>query len=216
MKAKRVHLLLKKWREISKTAVEKNGKFTVALSGGKSPRGIYRKLSESKNLLPWKHTHIFQVDERFVPRRHPDSNYSLIKKNLLKNTHIPKRNIHPIGIGKSAALSAARYEKDIRKFFNLKGKELPKFDLIMLGIGEDGHTASLFSTKDILNGKDKIAIATNPRNFNHERISLTLSVINNAEKVIFITRIRLKGNRKFPASLVKPKTGLQSFSLVCD
>jgi len=208
--------LANKWREIGRKAIAKKGKFTVALSGGKTPARLYKRLAQAKNMPHWGLVHLFQSDERFVSRNHPDSNYRMIERSLLKHVPLPAQNIHPVVIDKTARISAQIYQRHMEAFFKLRHGKLPQFDLIMLGIGEDGHTASIFSKEDISRGRERLAIATNPRHFNYSRISLTLPLINNAGNVLFVVKGPHKAavvkdistdKKIVPASMVKPKTG---------
>ena len=136
---------VEKWVEISSTANDERGRFAVALSGGRTPVDFYERLSVYHKPLPWDKTHIFPADERFVPPSDRESNFRLIKEHLLHHLTIPKQNIHPVITGEGTPDDAARrYEEEIRQFFALGAGQLPVFDLILLGMGEDGHTASLF------------------------------------------------------------------------
>lgn len=208
---------INKWREIGKEAIEKRGMFLVALSGGKTPKELYYKLSREKSMPSWGATHVFQVDERFVSRNHPDNNLFMIRRSLLRNISIPRKNVHAIRFEKTAGRAAERYAGDIKEFFALKKESLPVFDLIALGIGDDGHTASIFSEEDIAKGQNAVCISTNPKSFNYRRISLTLPVINNARNVVFLAtsvykaaavrRALSQRGSKCPSAMVKPKKG---------
>jgi 6-phosphogluconolactonase len=136
--------LIKKWGEISRKAIQERGIFTIALSGGETPVEFYQKLADSRERLAWGKTHIFLADERFVPFEHPDSNYGMIRKDLLARISLPPQNVHTIQIYQTPEISAEKYEEDLRMFFNLGKGNFPEFDLIILGIGKDGHTASIF------------------------------------------------------------------------
>ena len=134
--------LVKRWEYVSKRAIANRGRFTVALSGGKTPGDFFRRLAVRPD-LPWEKTHIFQVDERFVSPTDRESNLFLIRETLTKGASIPPENIHPITTeGITPEESAKEYERELRRFFHTD--TLPRFDLIMLGIGDDGHSASLF------------------------------------------------------------------------
>jgi 6-phosphogluconolactonase len=210
--------LLEKWREISSDAVRRRGNFAVALSGGETPRGFYRKLAGYKGDLPWDKTHIFLVDERFVPETDSDSNYRMIRETLLKDVPAPSQNIHPISTaGSDPSFSAQKYEGVLADFFGLSAGVLPEFDLIMLGIGRDGHTASLFPGSALLAEKRRLAGVALPGHGKHDRITLTLPVLNNARNVIILAtgsekaRVVRKALEKrdpgLPASLVRPGRG---------
>jgi 6-phosphogluconolactonase len=127
--------------------VKKKNVFHLAISGGHSPQRFFELLgSEQKALsLPWDKIHLFWVDERYVPHDSPYSNYKLAADTFLTKVPIPKENIHPIPTDFEDFNSAARqYEKTLRSVFHIKSGQLPKFDLIVLGMGSDGHTGSLF------------------------------------------------------------------------
>jgi 6-phosphogluconolactonase len=215
-----------KWMEISHESVKNKGFFTVALSGGRTPIDFYTMLSASKNRLLWEKTHIFLVDERFVPPSHKESNYCLIQEYLLKAIDIQKGNIHPVQTEEATLeIAAERYEADIRQFFNTeRDDKIPKFDLIMLGIGEDGHTASLFPGSSSLKEKQRLTIPVIAVKTPHKRISLTLPVLNNAKHIIVLANGENKAHAvkemieskdsKLPAALIKPGNG--SLLLVID
>ena len=214
-----------KWMEISHESVKNKGFFTVALSGGRTPIDFYTMLSASKNRLLWEKTHIFLVDERFVPPSHKESNYCLIQKHLLKAIDIQKGNIHPVQTEKvTLEMAAEKYEEEIRNFFGIRGDHIPEFNLIMLGIGEDGHTASLFPGAPSLKEKKRIAIPVIADKPPHKRISLTLPVLTNAQRIMFlvtgsekagIVREIVEGSEsRLPASLVRRRA--RSAYLVMD
>jgi 6-phosphogluconolactonase len=146
----------------------------------------------------------------------------MIRENLLKLTGMPPGNTHPIYIQETASVSAEKYEDEINCLFKLNNGEFPEFDLILLGIGEDGHTASLFSMRDLSSGIQKAVIITEPKELPHTRISLTLPVINHARNVIFIATGKAKApiikkvfekNKRLPASHVHPHKGELFFLL---
>jgi 6-phosphogluconolactonase len=213
---------VKKWLKISSQAIAEKGSFTAALSGGKTPVEFYKRLAASKDILSWDRTHLFLADERFVPPSHNESNYGLIKEHLLSHVKIPDENVHRIQTeGITVEQSARRYEEDIRRFFCIDGSSVPQFDLIMLGIGEDGHTASLFPGKSSLHERTRLAIPVIAEKFPGERITLTLPVINNARKIIFLVSGRVKAKvmkeiledqqGSLPVSRVHPKQGMVYF-----
>jgi 6-phosphogluconolactonase len=217
------NFIIKKWFEIAKRAIKEKGRFTVALSGGKTPQTLYQKLAELKDSLPWDKTEIFLVDERFVPCEDSENNYRMINQTLLSRIKIPEKNIHPISTKeKTPKASARKYEEELTSYFKLKKGEFPRFDLILLGMGEDGHTASLFPDTTALTETEHFVIAVSPPDISKkERISLTLPVINNADNVIFlITGVHkakvLKEviedkNCKLPAAMVSPEKGMLFF-----
>lgn len=209
---------VEKWMELAESSVDKRGLFTVALSGGTTPLGFYSKLSKHKKDLPWDKTHIFLVDERFVPFDSPDSNYGNIKKTLFEHLKLPSANIHPIPAEEvTPDIGARKYEDDLNIFFDLDGGRLPAFDLIMLGVGIDGHTASLFPGAPFSDEKDRMVVAVNDPAVEPERISMTFPVINNSRTVIFLISGRSKAkvakhiihphDTNLPASRVNPVNG---------
>lgn len=144
-KAELMAFVIRIWRKLAGEAMAERGFMTVALSGGKTPVDLYRAIGEKGKDLPWKKIDIFLADERFVPHTDDESNFGMIRKTLLEAVPIPKENIHAVETQISGADEAARrYEEELVKFFELKPRHFPRFDLIMLGLGEDGHVASLF------------------------------------------------------------------------
>jgi 6-phosphogluconolactonase len=210
------------WIEISSQAIADKGSFTAALSGGKTPVEFYKRLAASRDTLSWDKTYLFLVDERFVPASHRASNYGLIKSHLLSHVKIPDDNVHRIQTEEITLEESARsYEEDISRFFGHRGDAMPRFDLIMLGIGEDGHTASLFPGKVSLKERTRLAIPVTTNKFPHERITLTLPVINNARNIMFLVSGRdkakvlkqiIEGKKSsLPASRVYLEQGMMYF-----
>lgn len=207
--------LMNEWETSQNNAIKNKGYFTVALSGGNTPVPFFQKLSEQKNRFTWNKTFIFQVDERYVNFNHNDNNYKMIKENLFDKINIPENNIFPINTSLPFKESALDYEKQVRFFF--KNESHPGFDLILLGIGTDGHTASLFPGNKVLNENKKITAVVEDKNINHKRITLTYPIINNSKKVIFlatgknktqiIKEIIEEKNKNYPASRVNPVNG---------
>jgi 6-phosphogluconolactonase len=210
------------WIELSTASVAEKGVFTVALSGGRTPIDFYQHLVACPHPLPWDRTHIFFADERFVPPDNKASNYRMINEHLLSRIPIPKNNIHPIMTeGVSLEESANNYEADIRTFFKIGGNDIPIFDLIMLGLGEDGHTASLFPGTAALQETKRLAIPVIADASPPERITLSLRVINNAKNICFLVtgedkafalkEIIKNKDSTLPAALVKPTQGTVLF-----
>ncbi len=213
-----------KWTEIAADAIKERGVFTVALSGGKTPVDLYRKLA-SKHTLPWNKTDVFMVDERFVPYESKENNFRMINELLLLHVGIPSKNIHPI-ITSSASVhdSASKYEDTLTTFLKKESYSVPEFDLILLGIGDDGHTASLFPDTPALKESSCFVIAVSPEDESRkDRITLTFPVINNSGNIIFlVSGINKAGviketiedsNSQLPASMVRPKKGKLIFLL---
>lgn len=212
------------WAAISTAAIKNNGGFSAALSGGKTPALLYEKLSAQRS-LPWGKTHIFMVDERFVPYESDENNYHMLNRLLLRHVPIAPKNVHPILTSESLAQgSAARYEKDMISFCKSVRSVLPRFDLILLGIGEDGHTASLFPDTPALKETQRLAVCvTPPDNISPERITITFPVINNAHNIIFLAAGENKAKAVkdivenkdsiLPAAMVRPHNGKLIFIL---
>jgi len=215
--------VLKRWAELSRKEIRRKRRFVVALSGGRTPVELYRCLADSGDVLPWEKIHLFLADERFVSPDDPDSNYGIIRENLLRHISLPHENVHPIKILGTPSISARRYEREIETFFHLKKGAWPRFDLIILGIGEDGHTASLFPNHPALTEDGHLAVPVRLDETEHDRISLTLPVINRAKAVFFLVAGKhkaeiikkiLEGRQVgLPASLVKPTRGEVLFLL---
>lgn len=215
-----------RWREISSHAAGEKGFFAAALSGGKTPVEFYRHLGGVEG-LEWNATHIFLVDERFVPPGSAESNYGMLRETLLKRIPIPSGNVHPVLTETpSPGVSAERYEEELRTFFGLPEDGIPEFDLILLGIGEDGHTASLFSGTEALKEKRRLAVPVKLGTALHDRITLTLPVINNARNIFFIVsgrrkrvvmrKLRQGHDRTLPAAMVVPQRGKLIFLMDRD
>lgn len=211
-------LVIEKWLHISESAIGKRGRFTVALSGGKTPSALFRKIVKLKDSFQWDKTHIFLADERFVPYNDHESNLGMIRESLLRHIKIPDGNIHPVPIKESVEDSAHKYEEEIVSFFRLTKGAMPEFNLILLGIGADGHTASLFPDIGALNGRGHLAAAVRlPDISKRERVTVTLSLINNSENIIFMatgadkaeTIKEIVENKSclLPAAMVRPNKG---------
>ncbi|HRY30324.1 MAG TPA: 6-phosphogluconolactonase, partial [Elusimicrobiota bacterium] len=141
---------------IARRAVSARGRFVLALAGGTTPAVLYRRLARPpyKKSFPWRFTHFFWGDERFVPPTHPESNYRRVREALLDRVRVPPENRHPVptGLGTPAAAAKA-YERELRRFFS--SRPFPRFDVVLLGVGEDGHVASLFPRSAALNERKR-------------------------------------------------------------
>lgn len=214
---------IKKWRHIARQSIKEKGRFAVALSGGKSPMEFYRKLTHLKGESFWQKTHVFIVDERAVPFDSPESNFRMIHYGLLKYLDIPQDNVHPIiTAGRNLANAALQYENDLIVFFKTSSGGFPEFDLMILGIGEDGHTASLFPGTSALDEKKRLALEVSHKMAKNKRITMTLPVINGAANLFFVIRGRnkskivkevLDGSTSLPAAMIRPGHGNLYFLL---
>jgi 6-phosphogluconolactonase len=204
--------------ESAKTAVESQNRFVVALSGGSSPGGLYRTLTQApwREKVPWDKTHIFWGDERCVPDDDPRSNARMAFDLLLNHVPAPRNQVHPISCDRSPSEAAKEYEFLIKDFFV---PHLPSFDLILLGLGENGHTASLFPGNPILDEKERLTKELYLPDQKMYRVSLTAPVINLAKRVVFLVFGRKKAHvlkevlegpyepHRLPAQLVQPEEG---------
>jgi 6-phosphogluconolactonase len=211
-----------RWTKISQAALGEKESFTVAVSGGNTPIYLYRRMAARKENLPWEKTHLFMADERFVPFCNPDSNFQMVKITLLNQLSIPAQNVHPIPVEEaSPQIAAEKYEEDLRKFVKPAGG-FPELDLILLGIGEDGHTASLFPGGPGFETTDFAAVVPLGEE-KHDRITMTLPLINQAKNVIFyvcgrskaaaVKRVLEERDPALPASRVQPRKGKLLFLL---
>jgi 6-phosphogluconolactonase len=197
--------------QLAADAVRVKGRFTVALAGGSTPKSLYELLAgDLVPNLPWDKIYFFWGDERHVPPDHPDSNYRMANEAMLSKVPAPAQNISRIhGEEKDANAAARAYEQEIKTFFRLRPGEFPRFDLILLGTGPDGHTASLFPGSTALQENSRLVVPNYVEKFKSYRITLTLPVLNHAACVMFL----VSGAEK--ASIVReilenPSAGLPS------
>ncbi len=202
-------------------AVRQRGQFTIALSGGSTPKALFNLLAtNARTVLPWDRMFFFWGDERHVPPTDPDSNYRMADETMLSKIPVAAANVFRIAAeNPDAAAAAAAYEETLRKFFQLKAGEFPVFDLILLGMGPDGHTASLFPGTDGLHEKLRLAIANWVEKLKTSRLTLTLPVLNAARCVVFLAsgtdkapvlKTVLEGDapaEQYPAKLIRPNDG---------
>jgi 6-phosphogluconolactonase len=200
-------------------AVAARGRCSVALSGGNTPRGAYSLLAEQhKNTLSWDKVFIFFGDERHVPPDHPDSNYRMAREALLSRVPVPEQNVFRVRGELPADLAADRYESELRAFFRMTGGGWPRFDLILLGIGDDGHTASLFPGTSALKEQSRLVVGNWVEKFQSYRITFTYPVLNHASEVVFLVSGKSKSEilrdifdpakrGNYPAQDVQPENG---------
>lgn len=167
-------------------AVQARGRFTVALSGGSTPKALYALLA-TKPGIPWDKVFFFWGDERHVPPGNPESNYRMVNEALLSKIKVPTENIFRIRAEEQdAATAALQYEQVMKHFFHLSPGQFPRFDLIYLGTGPDGHTASLFPGTAALNETQRLVVANWVPKFNTDRLTFTYPVLNAAVCVTFL------------------------------
>lgn len=206
--------------ELAAAAVEEKGAFSLALSGGSTPRSVYELLAgeEFRGRVDWAKVHVFFGDERAVPADDADSNYRMANEALLSRVPVPAENVHRMeGLGDAAA-NASDYESVMRGFFG-EGAEWPRLDLVMLGMGDDGHTASLFPGTAALEERRAWAAANWVEKLGAWRVTLSAPAINAARHVLFLVtgagkaeRLRevLRGGRdpaRLPSQLISPDDG---------
>jgi 6-phosphogluconolactonase len=172
---------------VGNLAIAARGRFTVALSGGSTPKSLYSLLAAQHAGFDWDRTFLFFGDERHVPPDHPDSNYRMVNEALLTKLFIPAENVFRVKVENPDADAAAlEYENELRRFFALHSREFPRFDLILLGMGPDGHTASLFPGSEGLKEQSRLVIANWVDKFNTHRITFTFPVLNHAAQAMFL------------------------------
>jgi 6-phosphogluconolactonase len=199
-------------------AIRRKDRFTVALAGGTTPKQTYSLLCNSQysEQIDWKKTHLFWGDERMVSPDHADSNFCMIKQTLIDFISIPPQNVHRIQGELEPRNAAQIYAKELKTFFD---SEVPKFDLILLGMGDDGHTASLFPHTSVLEVSDRVVTENFIPKLNAWRITLTAKTINAGNQIVFLVAgiekaealsNVLEGQHQpqtYPSQLITPENG---------
>jgi 6-phosphogluconolactonase len=204
--------------KLAADAVQKRGRFCVALSGGSTPKSMYSLLATSSTPIPWQSIYFFWGDERHVLPTDPESNYRMVNEAMLSKVPVPPQNIFRISSEeKDADLAAKQYEQTLIKFFGLNAGQFPRFDLVLLGLGPDGHTASLFPDSAALSETNRLVVANWVEKFKTYRITLTLPVLNSAAVVEFLVSGKEKAGivhqvldgdgNQFPSQLIRPREG---------
>lgn len=172
------------------SAVKARGAFHVALSGGSTPKGLFELLASDAALrerVPWQKVRFYWSDERHCPPDHPDSNFRMAQLALLSKVPVAEANVHRIhGEDPDAGNAALEYENEIKKSVGAVGNAVPRFDLIYLGMGPDGHTASLFPGTAALKEKKRLVVSNHVEKLSTDRITFTAPLINAAACVIFL------------------------------
>jgi 6-phosphogluconolactonase len=214
---------------LAEEVAARSASFTVALSGGSTPKPLYALLASDgyKERIPWPRVHLFWGDERCVPPDHPQSNYRLVRESLLARVKITTENVHRMQGEKDPAVAALEYEAVLKEFFRLPAGALPHFDLILLGIGEDGHTASLFPESGALEATEGLVTACYVDKLKAHRLTLTLPVLNAGKHIVFLVAgrskaaivkqvLKTKGASELPAARVRPSAGRLLWLLTAD
>jgi len=204
-------------------SVAQHGSFTVALAGGFTPKSLYSLLAEDPSFraqIPWDKIHFFFGDERHVPPDHPDSNFRMVNEALFSKALVKPDQITRIKAEfPDADKAALEYQHALRAYFKLQDGDLPRFDLVLLGMGEDGHTASLFPGTKALHASDRFVVRNWVGKLYTERITLTAAAINQANRIIFLVtradkapalKAVLEGPyepEQLPAQLIQPSNG---------
>jgi 6-phosphogluconolactonase len=203
---------------VLRNAIQKQGMCSVVLSGGETPRGIYRMLATDllKKSLDWTRVHVFFSDERCVAPDDPQSNYGMIERELLAHVNIPPVQIHRMHGEAPPEEAATEYQEVLRTFFR---NDVPRFDLVLLGIGEDGHTASLFPSTDVLGERKSWTRAVYLPRLKNWRITLTFPCINAGQNLLILGAGEPKAHilqrvfaakvptNELPVTLIRPTQG---------
>jgi len=211
-------------------AISRSGRFTVALSGGSTPKALYSLIASPayRERLDWSRIHLFWGDERCVPPDHAESNFRMVQESLLSRIPIPSENIHRMMGEKEPEQARQEYEEYLKQSFRLPPGEVPRFDLILLGLGEDGHTASLFPGSAALNEKEHWVATVYVKKLKAQRLTLTLPVINAAAQIIFLVAGQSKSaivkklfgadsvGYELPAGKVRPANGIVTWLITQD
>jgi len=218
------HLTVEHIVEILTGAISARGKGSLVLSGGETPRRTYQLLGSEplKRLVDWNKVHLYFSDERMVPPDHPESNFGMSRHEFIGQIPIPAENVHRMKGECEPAIAAREYSDELHLNYR---EEIPRFDCVLLGIGEDGHTASLFPGTDAVKERKSIVVALFVPRLNAWRTSLTFPVINNAREVIMLVAGKNKASivkniiespkasLKIPATLVHPRDGILHWML---
>jgi 6-phosphogluconolactonase len=206
-------------------AVAARGHFSIALAGGSTPKRLYALLAGDQDngfreRFPWEKTHFFWGDERHVPPGHPDSNYRMAFETMLSKVPVLPSHLHRLeSENPDASKVAKNYEQDLLQHFRLSRGAWPRFDLVLLGLGPDGHTASLFPGTEVLNETTRQAAAVWVPKFHTSRITLTAPLLNHALHILFLVSGKDKSEalrevllgdfqpQCFPAQLIQPVQG---------
>ena len=207
-----------RFAELAREAVDRRGRFSVALSGGTTPRAAYRLLAEEpyRSRIPWEGVHLFWGDERCVPPGHVRSNFGMANEAFVSRVPVPPGNVHRMRGEWAPRQGADEYARELAGFF---GTRTPRFDLVHLGVGADGHTCSLFPFDPLLLERERTVATAILRELGEPRITLTVPVVNGAahvemlapgaDKAEVVWKV-LRGPRdphRIPAQLVRPRDG---------
>jgi 6-phosphogluconolactonase len=215
--------------ELAEEAVAARGRVRIAVSGGTTPKATFALLTDHAYpflyRMPWEGLELFFVDERTVPPDHSDSNYRMTRETLLDRVGVRPEQIHRIQGELEPEVAAAEYEYDLRRAFRLEGAEIPRFDIVTLGMGDDGHTASLFPHTAALHEMGRLVVANQVPQKDTWRVTLTWPVINHAREVFFLIEGSAKAEslkevlmgpkdiERLPSQLIWPASGILTLIL---
>ncbi len=208
---------------VTASAVEARGVARVAISGGRTPKAMFALLADPGQpyfaQLPWDQLQLFWVDERCVPPTHEESNYRMTNEAMLKHVPLPAAQVYRMEGELDPEVAASRYEATLRTAFRLEGAETPVFDLVLLGMGDDGHTASLFPHTEALHEMARLVVANHVPQKDAWRVTLTWPVINRGREVAFLIEGDAKAQvvhdvflgpydpESRPSQLIRPQSG---------
>lgn len=213
---------------LAQQSIAARGRFSVSLSGGSTPQALYSLIAteEFKQQLAWQQIHLFWGDERCVAADHAESNFRMVKESLLSKIHIPSENVHRMAGEMAPLTAAAAYERELKHFFSTLPDNLPRFDLVLLGLGEDGHTASLFPGSSALHENERLVAPTYVDKLDAHRLTLTLPVINNGAQISFLIAGKNKAAivqeilapeiHDYPAARIQPAHGQLTWFITQD
>lgn len=212
----------------AREATAARGRFTVALAGGSTPKPLYEMLASPpwRTQIDWGNVHMFWGDERLVPADHHESNYRMVNLALLSKVPVVATHVHrvPTDLGDPDTVATA-YERTLRRHLTANGGEFPRLDLTILGLGADGHTASLFPYSDSLREERKLVVASQPPQLGPHRITMTVPMINQSRHILFLVSGAAKASvvkdviagqsdpQRLPAQLICPTHGTQVWML---
>ncbi len=215
--------------EMAAEAAEAQGRARIAISGGSTPKAAFELLADPnqpwRSRMPWQALDLYWVDERCVPPEDAASNYRMTREALLDRVPLHPGQIHRIEGELEPEIAAARYESELRSSFRLEGAESPRFDLVALGMGEDGHTASLFPRTGAVHESSRMVTTNHVPQKGAWRITLTWPVINHARSVFFLVAGREKAAilqevltgpcdpERLPSQLIWPSSGILTLIL---
>lgn len=185
------HAATRRWVELARESIRARNSFHVALAGGSTPKPVYQLLQQEK--LEWDKIHLYWGDERDVPADHPESNYLMVKEALIDHVPIPGDNVHPIRVEADIEKSVEEYRRILDKVHR-SPDGFPCFDLVMLGMGDDGHIASLFPDSSALTVANTPAVSVYVEKLNSWRVTLTYPVLNAARNLMLL----VSGENKAP------------------